>query len=176
MKIQGEEFSNKETKIGIIDGGLVDSNILKFDGNSKLQLDLNKKYSLINDNERLNKNRVKYFEDAVIQNPKEEDFLSRWKENEHSTNIASILGSDSGLFKNATFFSTTYHTKNGETKIERLRKNLEFFRSNEVKFINLSYGLEYLGDESYRTIKEILYKVEKNDFNFSSNYQKNWTI
>ncbi|MGZ9413294.1 S8 family serine peptidase [Mycoplasma sp. Z386] len=160
LGIKKEELSYAPVKIGIIDGGLVDSNLLKYNGQTLKEYRNSDTYSLFHNENRLNKDKVIYNEEELddlekTDKNKQKTFAELYKKNSHATEIASILGSDSGFFKNAIFYSTTFKGKkdgwNGKTydNVEVLRKNLEFMRKNNVFYVNMSYGSkldEYLSD------------------------------
>ncbi|TDV23586.1 subtilase family protein [Mycoplasmopsis mustelae] len=175
-KLGVKERSNKEVKIGIIDDGVIDFNILKFNGNTtdnvyqsnrKLNYNLFDMYYYINDifsqTEEISNNNAKsgyvnYNNDLTstdvyykIKNSDkgakyeryDDSFLKSWQINGHATKIASIIGSDSGLLRNAKFYSTSFRRIQKKSNLEILRSNLEFFRKNRVKYINLSYSNFY---------------------------------
>ncbi|MGZ9762700.1 S8 family serine peptidase [Mycoplasma sp. 5912] len=153
-KLGIHERTDKKIKIGIIDGGLVDYRILKFDGNTTLNIDkeINEdNYNIlgsINNPNVVNSNRVKYdpnlTDDKIYDFSKmNHSFLDYWNKNYHATEIASIIGSDSGLLKNAEIYSTSYNRTYNASNYDILKENLEFFRKNNVEYINMSYSTSY---------------------------------
>ncbi|MGZ9428865.1 S8 family serine peptidase [Mycoplasma sp. 1012] len=182
LGIKKEELSSAPVKIGIIDKGLVDSNLLKYNGQTLMEYRNSDTYSLLHNEKRLNKDKVIYNPDELdeiekTKNNEQKNFGQLFDDNKHATTIASILGSDSGFFKNAIFYSATYKGKkdgwNSKTydDIEELRNNLEFMRRNNVFYVNMSYGSsldykiykfqEYKSDFSLLPTKENLEKLYK---------------
>ncbi|WGI36781.1 S8 family serine peptidase [Mesomycoplasma lagogenitalium] len=163
LNIKNNEFIYEPIKIGIIDGGLVDSNFLKFNNNTISEIDLKQKYYLKNNPNRLNKNNVIYNQQENTEIKK--TFEDAWKDNKHATEIASIIGSDSGIFKNAVFYSTTYNENGDESDLEILRRNLEFFKNNNVKFINMSYGFANF-EEWTKFFYKVSHQISNKNINF----------
>ncbi|WP_027121333.1 S8 family serine peptidase [Mycoplasma leonicaptivi] len=128
LGISETEFSNEPVNIGIIDGGFVDSNILSFNNNYKKVINKNNYYFL---KDRANETRVIYNDSKFLKKIDNKPFLNLWKNNSHATQIASIIGSDSGLLKNATFYSAHFE--------DDLKTTLDFFVKNKVKYVNMSY-------------------------------------
>ncbi|MBN3535068.1 S8/S53 family peptidase [Mycoplasma procyoni] len=132
--------SKSKVKIGIIDGGFVDSNILKFGGNTLKEIDLSSNYSLLENKSRRNSNFVHYFkEDAYYPELYNKNFQESWNVNKHATQIASLLVGDSGLFKKGEIFSAKMPRLNSDFE-KRIEEILIYFKENGVKHINISYS------------------------------------
>ncbi|WP_435128628.1 S8 family serine peptidase [Mycoplasma sp. 6243] len=160
-KLGIHERTDKKIKIGIIDAGLVDFRMMKFNGKTTNNIDQQvplDNYNIIkyaNDQNLINSDRVIY--DSRLTDEKifkfennKSTFLNYWEKNEHSTNIASIIAGDGGLLKNAEIYSTSFKRNYAASDLDILTENLEFFRKNGVKYINMSYSdniLNYLNDE-----------------------------
>ncbi|TDV24224.1 subtilase family protein [Mycoplasmopsis mustelae] len=167
------ERSDKKIKIGIIDSGLVDYRMLKFNGKTAIKFDNDfneDNYSIIDsyNNKSINFGKIIYnpsLNDSSVYKKNElswkNTFTEYWEENEHATQIASIIAGDAGLLKNAEIYSTSYNRTYPTTSLNILKENLEFFRKNIVKFINMSFSSYYNDFYDLDKIKE---DFEKNNF------------